>query len=53
MGDDAYENADPAIFLKRQALMTKELAETFRRTEHEVAAGVADRVSALVATIDL
>jgi hypothetical protein len=40
VGDDAYENADPAIFLKRQAFMTKELAETFRRTEHETAAGV-------------
>ena len=40
VGDDAYENADPAIFLKRQAFMTKELAETLRRTGHETAAGV-------------
>jgi len=40
VGDDAYENADPAIFLKRQAFMTKELAETFRRTGHESAAGI-------------
>jgi beta-galactosidase len=40
VGDDAYENADPAIFLERQAFMTKELAETFRRTEHETGAGV-------------
>jgi len=40
VGDDAYENADPAIFLKRQALMTKEIAETLRRTSHETGAGV-------------
>jgi beta-galactosidase len=40
VGDDAYENADPAIFLKRQAFMTKGLAETLRRTSHEAAAGV-------------
>lgn len=40
VGDDAYENADPAIFLKRQAFMTKGLAETLRRTSHETAAGV-------------
>jgi len=40
VGDDAYENADPAIFLKRQAFMTKELAETLRRTSHDTAAGV-------------
>ncbi|HEX3625651.1 MAG TPA: glycoside hydrolase family 2 TIM barrel-domain containing protein [Verrucomicrobiae bacterium] len=40
VGDDAYENADPAIFLKRQALMTKEMTETLRRTSHETAAGV-------------
>lgn len=40
VGDDAYENADPAIFLKRQAFMTKELAETMRRTSHESAAGI-------------
>jgi beta-galactosidase len=40
VGDDAYENADPAIFLKRQAFMTKELAETLRRTSHAAGAGV-------------
>lgn len=40
VGEDAYENADPAIFLKRQAFMTKGLAETLRRTSHEAAAGV-------------
>jgi len=40
VGDDAYENADPAIFLKRQAFMTKELAETLRRNSHEASAGV-------------
>ena len=40
VGDDAYEDADPAIFLKRQAFMTKELAETFRRTERDTAAGI-------------
>ncbi|HXC35527.1 MAG TPA: glycoside hydrolase family 2 TIM barrel-domain containing protein [Candidatus Acidoferrales bacterium] len=40
VGDDAWENADPEIFLKRQAFMTKELAETLRRTSHETAAGI-------------
>ncbi|MEP6663421.1 MAG: hypothetical protein ABJC04_07120, partial [Verrucomicrobiota bacterium] len=40
VGDDAYENADPAIFLQRQAFMTKELAETIRRTSRDSAAGV-------------
>ncbi len=40
VGEDAYENADPAIFLDRQAYMTKELTETLRRTSHEAAAGV-------------
>ena len=39
-GDYAYENADPALFLKRQAFMTKELAETLRRTSHDAAAGI-------------
>jgi hypothetical protein len=39
-GDDAYENADPAIFLSRQAFMTKGLAETLRRTSHHEAAGI-------------
>ncbi|MGH7980003.1 MAG: glycoside hydrolase family 2 TIM barrel-domain containing protein, partial [Limisphaerales bacterium] len=40
VGDYAYENCDPAIFLKRQAFMTKELAETLRRTSHNAAAGI-------------
>jgi hypothetical protein len=40
VGDDAYENADPAIFLTRQAFMTKEVTETLRRTSHDTAAGV-------------
>jgi hypothetical protein len=40
VGDDAYENADPALLLKRQAFMTKELTETLRRTGHEANAGV-------------
>ena len=40
VGENAYENADPAIFLNRQAYMTKELAETLRRNSHEAAAGV-------------
>jgi len=40
VGDDAYENADPAIFLTRQAFMTKELMETFRRTSHDSSAGI-------------
>lgn len=40
VGDDAYENADRAIFLKRQAFMTKELAETFRRANHNDMAGI-------------
>jgi hypothetical protein len=40
VGNDAYENADPAIFLKRQAFMTKELAETFRRCDRATMAGI-------------
>lgn len=40
VGGEAYENRDPAIFLKRQAFMTKELAETFRRTNRENCAGI-------------
>jgi hypothetical protein len=40
VGENAYENADPAIFLKRQAFMTKELAETFRRANRTDTAGV-------------
>lgn len=40
VGDEAYENRDPAIFLKRQAFMTKELAETLRRTGRETCSGI-------------
>ncbi|HWC58275.1 MAG TPA: glycoside hydrolase family 2 TIM barrel-domain containing protein, partial [Verrucomicrobiae bacterium] len=40
VGEDAYENADPAIFLTRQAFMTKELMETFRRANHDSTAGI-------------
>jgi hypothetical protein len=40
VGDDAYENADPSIFLKRQSFMTKELTEALRRTSHESSAGL-------------
>ncbi len=40
VGDDAWENADPALFLTRQAFMTKELAETFRRRDRDTMAGV-------------
>ena len=39
-GDYAYENADPSIFLKRQAFMTKELVETIRRTGRDATAGL-------------
>jgi hypothetical protein len=40
VGDDAWENADPAIFLNRQAFMTKELAEAFRRSSRDTMAGI-------------
>ena len=40
VGDDAYENADPSLFLTRQAFMTKELVETIRRTGRETTAGL-------------
>jgi hypothetical protein len=40
VGPEAYENRDPAIFLKRQAFMTKELAELLRRTGRETCAGI-------------
>lgn len=40
VGNDAYEHADPAIFLQRQAFMTKELAEALRRTNRQTASGV-------------
>ncbi|HEY1647290.1 MAG TPA: glycoside hydrolase family 2 TIM barrel-domain containing protein [Terracidiphilus sp.] len=40
VGYEAYENRDPAIFLRRQAFMTKELAEAFRRSNREECSGV-------------
>ena len=40
VGPEAYENRDPAIFLQRQSFMTKELAETIRRTNREECSGV-------------
>lgn len=40
VGEDAFENADPALFLKRQAFMTKELAEALRRSDRNDAAGI-------------
>lgn len=40
VGYEAYENRDPAIFLKRQALMTKELAEAIRRTNRSDCSGI-------------
>lgn len=39
VGDDAYENADPNIFLTRQAFMTKELTESMRRNNRETCSG--------------
>jgi hypothetical protein len=39
VGPEAYEHRDPAIFLRRQAFMTKELAETLRRTTRDTCAG--------------
>jgi hypothetical protein len=40
VGSEAYENRDPAIFLRRQAFMTKELAETIRRTNRGECSGI-------------
>ncbi len=40
VGPEAYENRDPSIFLQRQSFMTKELAETIRRTNREECSGV-------------
>ncbi len=40
VGPEAYENRDPAFFLQRQSFMTKELAETIRRTNREECSGV-------------
>ncbi len=39
-GDEAYENRDPALFLRQQNFMTKELAETFRRADRNDCAGI-------------
>jgi hypothetical protein len=40
VGNEAYENRNPAIFLKRQALLTKELAEAIRRTNRSECCGI-------------
>ena len=40
VGDYAFEQNDPAIYLTRQAFLTKELAEVIRRTNREEANGV-------------
>jgi hypothetical protein len=40
VGDYAYEQSDPLIFLKRQAFMTKELVETIRRTNRREVSGI-------------
>jgi beta-galactosidase len=40
VGPEAYENRDPAYFLQRQSFMTKELAETIRRTNRAECSGV-------------
>jgi beta-galactosidase len=40
IGSEAYENRDPAYFLTRQAFMTKELVETFRRADRDDCAGM-------------
>jgi hypothetical protein len=40
VGPEAYENRDPSLFLRRQSFVTKELAETIRRTNRQECAGV-------------
>jgi hypothetical protein len=40
VGNYAFEQNDPAIFLTRQALLTKELTETIRRTSRRLCAGL-------------
>jgi beta-galactosidase len=40
VGNYAFEQSDPAIFMKRQGLLTKELTETIRRTSREMCAGL-------------
>jgi len=40
VGNYAFEQNDPAIFLTRQAFLTKELTETIRRTSRKQCAGL-------------
>jgi hypothetical protein len=40
VGDEAWEDRDPAYFMNRQAFMTKEVAEVARRMNRNVAAGI-------------
>jgi hypothetical protein len=40
VGNYAFEQNDPAIFLTRQAFLTKELTETIRRTSRKECAGL-------------
>lgn len=40
VGKKAYEHCDPAWFQSRQSMLTKELAETLRRVEHDRTCGV-------------
>ncbi|AQQ70440.1 Beta-galactosidase [Limihaloglobus sulfuriphilus] len=40
VGKKAYEHCDPDYFIGRHSMMTKELAEMFRRVEHENTSGV-------------
>ena len=40
VGKKAYEYNDPATFLSRHAMLTKELVEMFRRVEHDRTCGV-------------
>lgn len=40
VGKKAYEHCDPAYFLGRHAMLTKELVEMFRRVEHDRTCGV-------------
>lgn len=40
VGGEAYENRDPAIFLRQQCFLTKELAEALRRSERADCSGI-------------
>jgi len=40
VGLEAYDNRDPALFLGRQTFLTKELAETLRRTNRSNCSGI-------------